>query len=213
MLVEVEFAQSQISQRLVIALACALADRQTVVGHSLGGVAAAEIEIAYGVIYLVEVLGIAVIAHHAPQSLDLRLDIVALIHLALAYAGVELHGVVGLCRTSGAAESLVSLPFAAEACQYLPQQVVETHTLVRVAERNQGLQVRHRLGILVGAYIQVGVVERIEAAERLGGQLLWLDARHYHLGLIGPVIRQVCPRLPQLRLRDHVGKPLEILEI
>ena len=88
-LVEVEFAQSQISQRLVIALACALADRQTVVGHSLGGVAAAEIEIAYGVIYLVEVLGIAVIAHHAPQSLDLRLDIVALIHLALAYAGVN----------------------------------------------------------------------------------------------------------------------------
>ncbi len=91
--VEVETAERHLRDGLLDASAGRLFGCKHIVGYCIGGVAPREIEIAYGIIDLVEILLVAVIAGHALEGLDLRAYVGPLKHLALLDAGVELGAV------------------------------------------------------------------------------------------------------------------------
>ena len=101
---EVDAAQRELADGFVHAVAGALFGSEPVVLDGAERIAVGEVQVADGVVDLVQIVLVAVIAGHALQGLDLAGDVGALIHCALLDARVEL-GAVG--RTAAAACLLV----------------------------------------------------------------------------------------------------------
>ena len=62
---KINVAQSDLAYGFIYAVAGAFLSGEHIVGNGLGGVAAREIEVAYGIVYLVEIFAVAVEASHA----------------------------------------------------------------------------------------------------------------------------------------------------
>ncbi len=86
---EVKLAQAHLIDGLVDAVARRFFVGELIILDGAGGVAAREVEIADGIIYLVEIFLVAVVAGHAAQGFDLRLYVGALENLALLDSGIE----------------------------------------------------------------------------------------------------------------------------
>ena len=203
-------AEADVEDGLVDAVAGRFGRTLLVVLDGLGGVAAAEVEVADGVVNLVEVLLVAVVARHASQGLHLAGDVGAAEHLALADAGVELRAVGCRRGRGGASEGLVSLLLVAGALVYLAQEEGQTRFLCCRPVACRRLEEGCGLGVLLLADVQHRPVKVVEVLQVFVGEVLLFYAYENLLGLVKPVHGQVGAGLPQLRLGDGGGQPAEV---
>jgi len=196
MAVVIQGAEGYLGYGLVDGTAGGLLHRQLVVCNGVGGVAAREVEIADGIVYLVEIFFVAVVAGHAFESLHFGHYVCAGKYLALLDAGVEL-GAVARARTSGGfLECLVGLLLIARKGVYLPKKKVQARFL---GFRGKLYSLReHRDGflILLLFHQQVGVGGVVERAYLFRCQLVGLYARQDVFGLEKPVEGAVAACLP-----------------
>ena len=89
----IKASEGQLRHGLVDARTRGFLHSQLIVLDCLGRVAAREIEVAYGVIYLVEILLVAVVTGHTAQRTYLLGDILTGEHLTLLDAGIEFGAV------------------------------------------------------------------------------------------------------------------------
>ena len=176
----------------------------------MGCVGARQIEVADGVVYLVEIGFVAVVARHAAQRAHLRLDVGAVVHLALLDAGVELGAVGGRRRCAGFAEGLVGLLAAPEALEHLAEQEAQTGALGARCCLYGLAQWLHGLLVVAAAHEAVGLYVGVEAAQGRSGKLVGLEALEYELGVVQPVHGHIAARLPQLGLGDCLRQPREM---
>ena len=111
----VKVAQLQQEHALLRAAAGGLLVARLVGGNGLGRVVLREVDIADGIVHLVEVVFVVVRGGHALQTADHLLVVRGGHHLGLGDAGVELH-LVGRILGGHAAVCLVGLPCVAQRC-------------------------------------------------------------------------------------------------
>ena len=210
-LLEIEVSEGELREGLVDAVAGRFLDSGAIVLEGLHSVVAREVEIAYGVVNLVEKLLVAGITGHGAQRAHLTLDVGALEDLRALDAGVELGAVVGRGPCAGLLEGLVCAAFLTEVRVQLAEQEPEAVLLTAVGVSYGLREERQGLPVLVGAHVIVALGEVVEVFEVLVGEVFLLDEMHGVLGLVGPVEGAVRERHPQAGLGDDVGQPLEML--
>ena len=128
--VEVDAAQCQLADGLLYTIAGALFGGEPVVLDSAQGVTVREVQVANGVIDLIEVFLVTVISGHALQRFDLAGDVGALIDGALLDAGVELGAVSRAAAAAGLLIGQVGVALVAHILVELTEQEVHPHLLV-----------------------------------------------------------------------------------
>ena len=123
---EIEISEGELSQRLVNAVAGGFLYRELIIGDSLGRIAARQVEIADGVINLIQEFGIAGVPRHGLERPHFPLDIGTLEHLAALDAGVEFGAIVGGGTRSGLLECRIGFLFLAKLGVGLSQQEPQT---------------------------------------------------------------------------------------
>ena len=207
MLGEIERAECDLRYGLLDARTGGFLHRLLVVGYSLGCIAARQVEIADGVVYLVEVFLVAVVARHTAQGFHLLGDVGAGEYLALLDAGVELGAVRSRRAAAGFAVVFVSQLFMAHQLLNLPHQEVQAR-LLRSRGQLQGFG-EHRLGLVVEFLLdqQVGVSGVVQLTDGLRGQLVGLDAVEDALGFEKPVHGAVGAGLPEFGFEHSARQP------
>ena len=197
---EVYATQGELADCLVDAIAGALLGGELIVLDCLDGVATGEVEVANGIVNLVEVFLVAVVASHALEGIDLALDVVALEHSTLLDACVEL-GAVG--RRIAAASTLVGLiGFFFLACLVieLSQQEVKAHLLSAASSVYCFLKERHCIGVHLGLDVVVGKSQVGELLQSRVFDFAGMDVSEHIVGLGCPVHSAVAQSLPYLSL-------------
>ena len=174
------------------------------------GVAATQVEVADGVIELVEILLVAVLASHSQQRLNLGLDVGALIDFALLDARVKLRAIFCATRAGNSLKRLVCLYVVAGLCIELPQKELHTRLLRAAAAAHGFCQIGRRLRQPVALNEIVGVGYVVEPTQPLVGQLFFLDARSNVFGFVTPFERAIASQLPDFRLCNEFGQPSEV---
>ena len=207
---KVDAAQFELADGLVDAVAGTLLGGKDVVLNRMHGVFTRQVQVADGVVYLVEIFLVAVVAGHVLERAHFSGDVIALVNCALLDAGVELGAVACVVAAAGAFEGLIRQVFLVEFLVELTQQEVlanllrafcALHCLGKVGHGQRGQLLLH---IIVGKR-QVG-----KRADALVVDLVQVDVREHIVGLTGPTHGTVTQGLPHLGFLDQVGLPTEV---
>ena len=95
----------------------------------MGGVVSRQVQIADGIVNLVEIFLVAVVASHVFECAHLTGNVVALVNRALLDAGVELGAVAGIVAAAGALEGLICQVFLVKFLIELAQQEILANLL------------------------------------------------------------------------------------
>ena len=207
---EVDAAECELANRLVDAVARAFLRRQLVVCHGVHGVEAREVEVADGVIHLVEVFLVAVVVRHALEGFHLRHDVGALKHCALLDAGVEFGAVGRAARTAGTLECLVGELLFASVLIELTEQEVQTHFLRPLAALDGFGEVWNGLDVFIRFDIEVGKRQVGKRAYAFALDLVDMHMRQHVVGLGGPAHGAIAQRLPNLAFKHQIWLPTEV---
>ena len=126
---KIQFAECQLADGLVDAVTCRFFGGENIIFDGLGGVFARKVQVADGIVYLVEVFLVAVIAHHPAQCFNLGFYVRTGVDLALLYTGVEFGSVGCRRRAAGGFEGFVGRCFVAEPRIDLTQQETQASLL------------------------------------------------------------------------------------
>ena len=207
---KVDTAQPELAYGLVDAVARALLGRRHIVFYGPGRVAAREIEVAYGIVYLVEILLVAVVAGHGLERLHLALDVLALEHGTLLDARIELGAVGRAHAAAGPLVGLVGQLILPRFLIELPQQEVEPHLLPAVLPVQRSAQVGNGLGIFLVLDVVVGKGQVGQRQQPLVVNLVDVHVGKHVVGLGGPAHGAVAQGLPQVALELQLGLPGEV---
>ena len=199
LLVPIDVAQLQQQHALLYARACSLSRSALVGDDSLRGVVLRQIDVADGVVYLVEIVLILVRACHALQSANHLLRLTGRHHLRHADACVELQ-LVGWVELRHVLERLHRLHVVAQCCLHLSHEeplacaLLASHlVLYHVAQVGYGFLVFARVYVVVGV-----CVVPLLACRPVDGVALHIA---YHvLGIVEPALLDVALGEPCSRL-------------
>ena len=206
-LCKVDASQRELADGLVDAVAGALLGGELIVLDGVHGVASGEIQVANGVVNLVEVFLVAVVVSHALEGFHLAVDVLALEHGALLDARVELGAVGRAAATAGALVGLVGFLLLPVLVIELSQQEVQSHLLSAAGAINGFLKIGQRLVVHLALDVVVGKGKIGELVEPLVVDLLGVDVHEHVVGLGGPVHGAVAQCLPYLCLKHELGFP------
>ena len=126
---KVDATQLELADGLVDAVAGALLSSKDIVLNRMGGVVSRQVQIADGIVNLVEIFLVAVVASHVFERAHLTGNVIALVDRALLDAGVELGAVAGIVAAAGALEGLICQVFLVKFLIELAQQEVLANLL------------------------------------------------------------------------------------
>ena len=195
---------------LVHAVARTLLGGQLVVGDGSRGVIAAQVQVADGVVNLVEIVLVTVVTRHVAQRAHLALDVVAVVHGTLLDAGVKLGAVTRTVAAAGFLKGAIGHLLVARLLVELAQEELQTHLLGALGGLHGLAKVRHRLGILLLLDVVVGKGQVGQAADALVLDVLGVNVCQHVVGLGGPSHGAVTQRFPHLGLLHQGGLPLEV---
>ena len=215
LLLPVQVAQVQQQHTLLNAVARALLVALLVGGNGVHGVFLCEVDIADGIVHLVQVFLVVVVGGHALQLAYHLACPAASHHLGHGDAGVELN-LVGGIQPHHVLESLVGLRALALCRIDLSQQIPFARLLLLAhLVLDYLLQVGNGLvkPLLVQVVVGIGVVPLLHGAPV---QRVAVHLRYHVLGIVGTVVLYVAFRQPRpclavdgrLRLVEaaHIGK-------
>ena len=208
--VEVEAAQRQLADGLVHTVACALLGGELVILDGVGRVAVSEVQVADGIVNLVQIILVAVITGHAFQCLDLAGDIGALIHGALLDARVELGSVRGAVAAASLFECQVGVMLISDFLIELSQQETHAHLLVTLEALHGSGQVGDGFLGLLRNDIVVGKGRIGQCSYFFVGDLVKVDMREHIICLGGPTQRAIAQGLAHLTFLHQVFFPSEV---
>ena len=159
---------------------------EDVVLYCLCRVVAREVEIAYGVINLVEIVFVAVLPRHFLQGFHFRLYVRALVHLGLLDAGVQLRAVAGVRRSCHVLEHLVGVAVVAVCRIHLSEQEAHACLLYPAGVFHRFFKIGGGFFHLAAFYEEIGVCRVVHGAQPFVCQLFRLEPADY-------VFRLVCP--------------------
>ena len=209
-LCEVHPAQRELADGLVDAVACAFFGGLHIVFDGAGGVAARQVEVADGIIDLVEVRLVAVVSSHAFERAYLAGDVHSAVDGALLDACVELGAVGRAAAAAGVLESAVGQVVLLGFLIELSQQEIQAHFLPAFGSLHGLCQIGDGLLVAVALDIIVGPGQVSQRADTLVGDFVDMDMSQHVVGLGGPPHGAVAQRFPNLRLLHQVGLPQEV---
>ena len=171
---EVQFAETYLVHGFINTVRGRFFVGKLVVFNGLCGIAMSEVQVAYGVVYLVEIFLVAVVARHTAQGLYFGLYILAHEYFALLDTGVEFGAVRGRRRTACSVERLVCFGKPSEVLVYLSQKEVEPCFLCATRAFHSLDEEWLGIGIIVGMDIEIGVHVVVEPTQTVVGQLIFL---------------------------------------
>ena len=207
---KVDAAQGELADGLVDAIAGALLGGLDITLHGVHGVASRQVQVAYGVVNLVEVCLVAVVARHGTQGAHLLVNVLALIHGALLDAGVELGAIGGTATAAGTTVGLVSHCLVASVLIELSQEEIQAGALAALGTLHSLAQIGNGLLILRGLDVVVGHGQIGERTHALVLNLVDVHMHQHVVGLGGPPHGAVTQSLPHLCLQHEVGLPHEV---
>ena len=207
---KVDASQGELADGFVNAVACAFLGCQLIVLDGVGGVATCEVEVANGIVNLVEVFLVAVVACHALEGFYLAVDIAALEHGTLLDAGIELSAVGRTAAASCTLVGLVGFLFLPYLVIELSQEEVQANLLSTAAAVDGFLKERHGLSIHFTLDIIVGKGKVGKLLQPLVLNLAGVYVGKHVVGLGGPVHSAVTQGLPNLGFEHQVGFPREV---
>ena len=190
LLCPIEVAQMEQQHALLDTAASGLLVAFLVGTDGVSGVALQQVDIAHGIIHLVEILRILIRTGHRLQPADHLLRVTSGHHLAHGDAGIELQ-LVRRIHAHHAAEGLVGIVALSKGCIQLTQQEVFTSLLLAAHLVLDGfLQVGN--GFLEA--LRVDVVRGVGIVPLLHGTPVHRVALHlidYVLGIVDPVLLNI----------------------
>ena len=210
MLIEIDSAQCQLANRLIDAISRALFTGKDIILDSARRVVDTHIEVADGIVHLVEVFLIAVVARHVLQRAHFRFNVSALKHCALLDACIEFGAIGRAAVTAGALKCLVSQLLFARRLIELSQQEIEPHLLCAAGALNCLRQIGDGLCMLIRFDIEIGECQIGKRAYASIGDLVDMHVREHIVGFGGPLHRAITERFPNLAFQHQLGFPREM---
>ena len=206
---EIEIAERDLADGFFYAVASALLICQAVVFHRFERVFAGQVEIADGVVYLIEIFFVTIPGSHTGEFLYFFRNIFPRIDFGLFDPSIE-FGSIGWIHADDFSVCLVCFRRILCGCIELRQQECHSDALLFARSRLNG-RFEKRNGFFVFSFVNKVIGIDCRKPVVLGfGQFLVVDFEQYIFRFVQPAHSDVTPSLPNARLCYQIGHPSEM---